>query len=262
MSEPEGDNTGAVVRRFGRAAAAYAESPGHAGGADLERLVALLAPHSGMAVLDLATGAGHTAAAVAPHARTVLAVDVAPEMLERTRALARERGLANLRAGRMDAHALPLPDACFDGVTCRIAPHHFHALGRAVAEIARVLRPGGRFALEDSCAPADPELDRFVNAVERLRDPTHVRAHSEREWRAMLENAGLRVLASEIHRKTHAIEPWMERSGLDEAGRERVREAFRAAPEAARAHFALELEDGRPVRFTDDKLLLVAEKSL
>jgi ubiquinone/menaquinone biosynthesis C-methylase UbiE len=148
----------------------------------------------------------------------------------------------------------------FDAVTCRIAAHHFLDCVKAVREMARVLKPGGRLVLEDNSIPADAELDRFLNGVECIRDVTHVRAYNEAEWRAMLAGAGLRVLHSQIHQKVHNVAHWLERAGLDEAGKQRVYAAMAAASPAARRHFEIVEEAGRPAFFTDDKLILMAEK--
>lgn len=249
-----------IARQFGRLSHAYAESPGHARGSDLELLMALLDPAPGMRVLDVATGAGHTAAAAAARGAHVTAVDLAPEMVERTRELAAQRGLAGLEARVMDAEALDLPDACFDAVTCRIAPHHFPDVRAALREIARVLRPGGRFVLEDSTVPEDPELDAFLNGVEKLRDPTHVRSYTLGQWRAMLGVAGLEVARAEPYRKTHDVDEWIRRAGASAEARAAVEEAFLAASPAARRRFEIVIEGGRPRRFTDDKTLLRAEK--
>lgn len=249
-----------VARQFGRMAHAYATSPGHAAGADLTLLVGLLDLRPEMTVLDVATGAGHTAAALAPHVREVVATDLAPQMIERTRALAASRGLANVRALVQDVEALDFPANSFDVVSCRIAPHHFLAIEKALGEIARVLRPGGQFALEDSCAPADSTLDAFINAVEKLRDGTHLRNYTEAEWRAMLGAAGFEIVRRETYRKTHDVAEWIERAGIDAATAEQVYAAFDAASPRAREYFALQFTDGRVVSFTDDKLLLRAEK--
>lgn len=249
-----------VARQFGRTAEAYATSAGHAKGADLGLLVGLLAPDPEMRVLDVATGAGHTAAAIAPLVREVVATDLAPEMIERTRELAAARGLANLTALVMDVEALAFPDHSFDAVACRIAPHHFLDIQQALREMARVLRPGGQLALEDSCAPTDPALDRFINEVERRRDATHRRNYTEAEWRAMLDVAGLEVAHAALYRKTHDVADWIARAGIDQDAAERVYAAFAAAPPQARAYFALQCAGGRATSFTDDKLLLRAVK--
>jgi ubiquinone/menaquinone biosynthesis C-methylase UbiE len=251
-----------VARQFGRMSHAYASSPEHARGTDLDILLQLLDLHPQMAVLDVATGAGHTAVAIAPYVARVMAIDLAPEMIEQVDVLAASRQLDNVRAIVMDGEALEFPDASFDIVTCRIAPHHFVDIDVALREIARVLRPGGQFGLEDSCAPADPALDRFLNDLEKLRDPTHVRSYTEAEWRAMLQAAGFEAPAIPVHcyRKTHSVGEWIERAGLDAATTEQVYAAFDAAPVGARQHFDLLYEDGRAVSFTDEKLILRVDR--
>ncbi|GHO69239.1 putative methyltransferase YcgJ [Ktedonobacter sp. SOSP1-52] len=259
MSQPSKDD---IKRQFGRMSHAYVESVTHAKGHDLQLLLNLLAPQVGMRVLDIATGGGHTALAVAPYVQEVVASDLTPEMLERVQELCQARGVTNISTQVADVEDLPFPDAAFDAVTCRIAPHHFLDIERAVHEIARVLRPGGIFALEDSLVPEAQELDQFINTVEKMRDPTHVRSYSEMEWRRFLEQAGFRVGEAQIFRKTHTIADWLRRAGVDEATRQGVYQAFVEASPAAREHYEISfLDDGTPVTFTDDKLLLRAEKA-
>jgi ubiquinone/menaquinone biosynthesis C-methylase UbiE len=249
-----------VARQFGRQSRAYAVSRVHARGSDLAMLIALLDLHPHMTALDVATGAGHTAFALAPRVQTVVAVDLAPEMIEETRAGARERGLTNIEARVMDVEALDFPDESFDVVTCRIAPHHFLDVQQAVQEMARVLRPGGQLGLEDSVAPPVSSLDRFINQVETLRDPTHVRSYTEDEWRSMLEAAGLEIRAAEPHHNTHDVAEWVERSGIGAEAVERVYAAFGAASPAARRHFNLGFNQSRVVSFIDDKVIFRADK--
>ena len=105
-------------QRFGRAAADYATSEVHAKGASLKRLVELTEPKSHWRVLDVATGAGHTALAFAPHVAKVTATDITEEMLREARKLAASRGLTNVRTLHAKAEDLPFPDASFDLVGC------------------------------------------------------------------------------------------------------------------------------------------------
>jgi ubiquinone/menaquinone biosynthesis C-methylase UbiE len=223
-------------------------------------MVDYVRPQPAMRVLDVATGAGHTAAAVAPSVAQVVAIDIAPAMLERTRELAAKRGLRNVTTALMDVEALEFPDESFDVVTCRIAPHHFIDIDRAVCEIARVLRAGGAFIVEDSVVPDDPELDRFFNDVEKLRDPTHVRSLTVAEWTSKLQSAGLTPVASVNCPKAHDIADWLARAGLDEEGTRRVYAALADASPDAIARFAIAFEDGRAVAYTDDKIIIRAEK--
>lgn len=250
-----------VANQFGRMAGAYAVSAGHARGPDLPILIDFLQPGPSMSVLDIATGAGHTAAAVAPEVAFVVAMDLAPQMLIETRALARKRDLKNIETVLSDAEAVAFRDEAFDGVTCRIAPHHFLNFSRAINEMVRVLRRGGRVAIEDSCSPEDETLARFLDRLERVRDATHVRSHTEAEWRTALSEVGVKVDRSQIYRKAHPVADWTARSGLDEAGAAAVYELFVDAPPGAREYFQIRYDDsGRAVSFTDDKLIIAGHK--
>jgi ubiquinone/menaquinone biosynthesis C-methylase UbiE len=249
-----------VARQFDRMSHAYASSAGHSGGDDLEILVAFVAPTKDMRILDVATGSGNTAAALAPFAASVVAIDIAPGMLERTRELAERKGLGNVTTALMDVEALEFADATFDAVTSRIAPHHFIDIGRATREIARVLKPGGAYVVEDSVVPEDPALDAFMNGVEKLRDPTHVRSLTASEWTALLASAGLTQTKSASCPKEHGFAEWIARAGMDEDGARRVYDAFASAPPAAVEAFAIVFDGGRAAKFTDEKIVIRAEK--
>jgi len=249
-----------VVRQFGRQSKAYVTSSGHAAGADLAIVLQLLKPSSGMCVLDVATGAGHTAAAVAPFVRTVIATDLTPEMVSEARALLERKGFTNVTCEVQDVETLSYPAAQFDAVTCRIAPHHFLDIRKAIAEIARVLKVGGSFVLEDNVSPAAKKHDQFINTVERLRDPTHIRSYSVAEWKRMLADQGLNVSRARHYRKTHDIADWIGRSGIEQSAVEAVYAYFSNAAANTRKHFCIEFENNRAVRFTDDKVILRAVK--
>jgi SAM-dependent methyltransferase len=133
-----------------------------------------------MTVLDVASGAGHTAEPVAPHVGDVIALDLTRPLLE----LGAERlggaGIGNVHACQGSAEVMPFPPDVFDIAFCRASLHHFAEPTRAVSEMVRVTRPGGRIVLADLVAP-DAELrDRFDH-VHRLLDPSHVRAFLELE---------------------------------------------------------------------------------
>lgn len=213
-----------VEQQFGAHAAAYSTSAVHAKGASLPRLVEVTAPQAHWRVLDVATGAGHTAVAFAPHVASVLAGDLTEEMLAEARKLAAARGVANLATARIQAAALPFADASFDLVTCRIAAHHFVEPARFVAEAARVLAPGGVFALVDNVAPdaatspTASSADRVAaaaayNDFERARDPSHARALGLAEWLRLVAEAGLAVRHVELMAKQMWLGEWAARMG-------------------------------------------------
>lgn len=248
-------------RQFGPAAAAYGASAGHAQGDELRRVAELAAeaPLTGVA-LDVATGGGHTAFALAPYLRAVVAADVTPEMLDETARGAASRGLANITTQIADAHALPFADASFDLVTCRIAPHHFSALPLALREMARVTTPGGRVLIVDSVVPDAPDLALFLNHIERLRDPSHVRSLTEPEWRELFVDSGLVIEEAARYRRTHAYAPWVERMSVPPEARARIDAAFLDADERTRAAFGITVDNGQVVSYQDEKLLIVGRK--
>src|SRR5262245_61701175 len=185
------DLSSVVQRQFGAAAGNYAVSNVHAGGPNLDEIVARAALCGRERVLDVGTGAGHTALALARSAREVVALDLTEEMLAQAAGLARDRGLSNVWFKRGRAEALPFPDASFDVVTSRLCAHHYAAAGGATCEAPRLLKPGGEYILVDSYSPEDSVQDTFLNAIEVLRDPSHVRNYSLSQWCAMFRDAGL-----------------------------------------------------------------------
>ncbi len=199
-----------VQEQFGKTAAHYLTSKPHAKGKSLERLVDLTSPKKDWRVLDVATGGGHVAYTFAPHVARVWATDITQEMLEMVKGEAAKRGLTNLRTTYAKAEALPFEDESFDLVTCRIAPHHFDSIPDFLAEVRRVLRPGGMFALVDNVVPAGP-VGAYVNAFERLRDPSHLRAWTMDEWREALKEARLVAGHEEQIYKTMEFKSWAAR---------------------------------------------------
>jgi ubiquinone/menaquinone biosynthesis C-methylase UbiE len=195
---------------FGRTAGHYLTSTPHARGASLERMVELVQPQPGWRVLDVATGAGHTAYAFAPHVARVWATDITDEMLDVVRGEIAKRGLANVRVAHAKAEALPFEDQSFDLVTCRIAPHHFDSIGEFLAEARRVLKLGGVLALVDNVVPAGSVGD-YVNAFERFRDPSHLRAWTVAEWRAALADVGFVIVHEEEIEKDMEFASWASR---------------------------------------------------
>lgn len=251
-----------VQSQFGAAAQSYVTSAGHARGDDLRLLVDLAQPRADERALDIATGGGHTALAFAPHVREVVATDLTPRMLEVAEAFIRERGAANVRFERADAEALPFPDASFDIVTARIAPHHFPNPQRFVGEATRVLRPGGRFLLDDNMAPEDPELDAFFNRFEQWRDPSHVRAHTIGEWRSWIEQAGLTVEHVEpLSRKRYNFAEWAERMRMPPDERDALEAWLASAPQRCAEFFEVKVEDGRVMSLCGTFALIVARRA-
>ena len=133
-----------------------------------------------MVVLDVACGAAHVAEVVAPHVRQVVGIDLTPSLLDLGAARLRDAGISNVLLQEGNAHALPFVDGSFDIVCCRAALHHLADPQRAVAEMVRTCRPGGRVVLSDLIAPSLATRDTF-DRLHRLIDPSHVRTFVEDE---------------------------------------------------------------------------------
>jgi ubiquinone/menaquinone biosynthesis C-methylase UbiE len=203
-------NKSLVQEQFGKTAASYLTSAPHALGKSLERLVILTSPQKNWHALDVATGGGHVAYTFAPHVARVWATDITQEMLDLVKAEAQKRGLANIRTAYAKAEALPFEDETFDLVACRIAPHHFDSIPDFLDEVRRVLKPNGVFALVDNVVP-DGSVGDYVNAFERFRDPSHLRAWTMDEWRAALKKHDFAVGHEEQLYKKMEFRSWASR---------------------------------------------------
>jgi ubiquinone/menaquinone biosynthesis C-methylase UbiE len=208
-------------------------------------------------VLDIASGGGHVARLFAPLVASVVASDLTPEILEHASIFFAEQGVDNITTQIADAEALPFDARSFDIVTCRIAPHHFPNPAQFVREAARVLEPGGRFILVDSTVPEGPAGE-FLNKIEQLRDPSHVRSLTIDEWHALLADAGFQIDAIESFSKRHDFEDWTTRSRMSPADRDALEGLLLEAPDGIKTLLKIEESDGRIVAFTDDKSLFAA----
>lgn len=190
-------------------AAAYRRSPEHAEGEDLDTFVAWCAPASGIEVLDVASGGGHAARRLREDGCRVTTADSSPGMSPDVVCVADD---------------VPFADESFDVVACRIAAHHFDDVARAVDEMARVSR--GLVVIEDTLYESET-----IEEAEKLRDVSHVRAYTEKEWRAFFEEAGLDIEEVAFLEKRHRIDEWLARTGCagKEAGRVRTLLADRTA---------------------------------
>jgi len=214
--------------------------------------------------LDVATGTGFTALAFAPRVRSVVGLDVSPGMLAQALPRAETQGIKNITFQEGAAESLPFPDATFDLVTCRIAPHHFLSVPQFLSETARVLKSGGRLLLADTCVPDDaPETDAWQNGVEALRDPSHVRNYTPREWRQFVADAGLTLehLSSAGGGIPIVLGAWLTKAGCTPEQAAAVRRQFETAPESAVRAFQIASRPDGDIGFTWQRILLKAARA-
>ncbi|MGI9411455.1 MAG: class I SAM-dependent methyltransferase [Hyphomicrobiaceae bacterium] len=263
-------NKSLVQQQFGANAANYVGSTVHAKGASLAGLVEAVQPEAHWSCIDVATGAGHTAIAFAPHVSHILATDLTEEMLDQVRRQVKDKGLGNVDTAHADAEALPFGDGTFDLVTCRIAPHHFGDIPKFVSEAFRVLKSGGTFALVDNIAPdalttpgfAEEDLVEAAqryNALEKRRDPSHGRAWTAGEWRQCIEANGFAITHEERLDKAMSFKAWCKNQSVPADLVPQLATMLKTATDAFAAYIRPEPKD-EDIGFTIVELLSVARK--
>lgn len=253
------DDQALIRRQFSAHAQAYVTSRDHQSDATLAKMVALLKLTPNSRVLDVATGGGHTALALARETPHVVASDLTHRMLQAARGALRAAGPAPVGYVQADAHSLPWGDDRFAAVTCRVAAHHFTDVARFVRECARVTRVGGRVAVIDNITPADPPAARYVNALEKLRDPSHGWEYSAPDWESFFRAVGLEIVHVEQSRMSLQFHGWVERMSVPEVNRRQLRALLHHAPGAARESLHPREEDGQLV-FDLGKVLVIGRK--
>jgi ubiquinone/menaquinone biosynthesis C-methylase UbiE len=228
---------------FSRVAVNYTRSTFHTASIRLQEVLELARPKPGDLVLDVATGTGNTAFALAPHVTRVVGLDLTREMLDEARRIAAERNITNTDWVIGDAVRLPFQDETFDLYTVRAAPHHFPDVDAFLDEAYRVLRPE-RDAVFIDCAPPLPARD-VLHEVEVRRDPSHVMCLTVDEWTAKLDRAGFEVEVAQARELDWNYEEWMGNQAVGPELSEELARVIESAQGEARAQLHPERRDGK-----------------
>jgi ubiquinone/menaquinone biosynthesis C-methylase UbiE len=252
-----------VNQQFGTHAQNYVTSTVHASGYSLERLLGLLNVQPGQQAIDIATGGGHVALGLAKRGAITTVTDLTPRMLGAARPFIEENAGAEhqTRYVQVDGCAIPFADHSFDIVTCRIAPHHFPHVQKFVQECARVCKPGGTVGVVDQVAPFERDPARYLNAFERLRDPSHVWEYSQADWEWFYDVAGLKISHAEICRNRLEFGWWVKMQNVPAANVTRLEAMLRQAPRAVAEWLQPELQDVGALYFSLWQLILIGKKT-
>ena len=250
----------AAQGQFDERADQYGKSHILADTADVDKAVSELKLRPGTLALDIATGNGHTAIYLAEKGYTVTASDISTAMLDQARKLATVKGL-KIDFREHPAEKLPYPDNTFGLITCRVAAHHFSSPEAFIRESARALKTYGYLVLIDGTVPDDHvEAHEWMDTVERLRDPSHVRFTTPNVWRKLCVDAALTVTKSQVESfKMPDINWYFNVANTPPENRKKVLEMLAKAPGAVRELFKIGQEDGKIIWYWR-RLTLVAGK--
>jgi len=230
-------HTGTVQKQFGTVAEAYLTSTVHSQGSDLAAIADKVKNTSGAKLLDLGCGAGHVSFAIAPYVESAIACDLSREMIDVVDKEVKRRELGNISTRQGRAEELPFEDASFDWVCTRYSAHHWTEIRTALREARRVLKRGGTLVIVDICAPANPLLDTHLQAIELLRDESHVRDYSLAEWNTFLQEAGFQSKEQSRWRLPLDFNPWVERMRTPPVYVEAIRSLLQNASQEIRGYF-------------------------
>jgi ubiquinone/menaquinone biosynthesis C-methylase UbiE len=217
-------------------------------------MAALIGNRPDAVALDMGCGGGHVAFRMAGLVKKVVAYDLSAAMLETVGAEAQRRGLDNIVTKQGAAETLPCPDASFDVVATRYSAHHWGAFRDGLAQMRRVLKQDGLALFMDVVSPGVPLLDTWLQALELLRDPSHVRNASLDEWRATLASLGFAIDEVATYKLRLQFGPWIERMQTPDVHVAAIRSLQRRAADEVGDYFAIG-EDGS---FTVDTMLIAA----
>lgn len=256
MSDPTSS-----ARQFNAHADRYAASEVHRHGASLPVLIDRAAPTPEDVALDVATGTGNTALALAPHVAHVTGLDLADGMLAHARDRARREGVVNADFLVGSAEDMPFPDASFTLVTSRHAPHHFRDLPRFLAEAWRVLKPGGRLVIADQISPT-PELQPWIDTYQRQRDPSHFQQRPVQAWRDLAEGAGFRWAGETLVPYRLDFAWWTAQSGSTPETVQALRDMVTGLTPAEQAAIGAAFDaDGELASHVDQMMVVRLEKN-
>ena len=198
-----------VREQFTRTAAVFGDYAVASRVGEAEHLARLVQAGGRDRAVDLACGPGTLALRFARHVRWICGFDLTPAILERARRSAATEGLRNLDFALGDAQALPFRDSSLDIAVTSYSLHHMPDPARVIAEMARVVKRGGRVGVLDIIVPENPDAAALNNRIERLRDASHTRTLSQSEFKSLFQAHGLRMLAAETEDHAHTFDHWM-----------------------------------------------------
>ncbi|MHB1653696.1 MAG: class I SAM-dependent methyltransferase [Desulfitobacteriaceae bacterium] len=230
-------NQNEVRKNFGQRASEYRLSTTHGNPVDLERMINLIKPTSDDIALDVATGGGHTAIALAKYVNQVVAIDITPEILAEAKMASKQESISNIVFRTEDVHNFNISDSQFDIVASRFAVHHFSDVKRALQEMCRVLKPGGKFYILDCSVFDGEEPEKEINRIELLRDSSHQCSYSPRLWHQLLKELPFTINHTSLLKEQYELPRWFDRMGTEQNSREEIFRILNSLSAEGKIHY-------------------------
>ena len=246
--------------QFAKRSRAYSKSSALSNEYNLKLIIELTAPSGTDRLLDVATGTGFLAFEFADHVSEVIGIDFTEEMLAIAKEHKTDTNIKNISFESADVESLPFDDNCFDLVSCRFALHHFLHPEKAISEMTRVLKHGGKLVLSDITSSEDITKSEYQNEMETIRDPSHVKHYRPSEIKQMLTNRGFEILHFEDWPADFAFDEWVAMSDPGVESTKRVKEMMVDAMNNDLAGLDIWLNDAGDIWFTYDTKIIVAKK--
>ncbi|MBF7683633.1 class I SAM-dependent methyltransferase [Acinetobacter sp. B5B] len=219
----------------------YLNSQNHAQGIEFDKIKKVIKNHDvAPTVLDLGCGAGHVSYHVAELCQHIVAYDLSENMLDIVETTAVERKIKNIQTQQGSAEQLPFEDHSFDIVITRFSAHHWQDVQQAIQQVYRVLKPQGVFIVVDSIGSNQPILDTFIQSIELLRDPSHVRNYSMAQWLNLTECHGLMPLKVEKQALKIRLDDWVKRMHTPDMAIQAIRYLQSMACHLVVSHFDIQ----------------------
>lgn len=246
--------------QFAKRSQAYAKNSALSNEDNLKHIIELTAPSDTDRLLDVATGTGFLAFEFAKHVFEVIGIDFTEEMLAIAKQYKADNNIKNVAFESADVESLPFEDNCFDLVSCRFAFHHFLRPEKAMSEMARVLKHGGKLVLSDITSSEDIAKSEYQNEMETIRDPSHVKHYRPSEIVQMLNDLGFDILHFEDWPADFVFDEWISMSDPGVESAKRVKKMMIDAMNNDLADLDIRFNDAGDLWFTYNTKIIIASK--
>ena len=246
--------------QFAKRSQAYAKNSALSNEDNLKHIIELTAPSGTDRLLDIATGTGFLAFEFAKHVFEVIGIDFTEEMLAIAKQYKADNNIKNVAFESADVESLPFEDNCFDLVSCRFAFHHFLRPEKAMSEMTRVLKHGGKLVLSDITSSEDIKKSEYQNEMETIRDSSHIKHYRPSEIVQMLNDLGFDILHFEDWPADFVFDEWVSMSDPGVESAKRVKKMMIDAMNNDLADLDIRLNDAGDLWFTYNTKIIIASK--